>query len=101
MIERPDPHLLQAYADYELWTHDDNCPITAQQLGECVVIGSSIDGDFLSIHPQVEGLLWLPTSKPWISLRHPYKHWLSGLNSILPQTYGLKMSISAWLFFIL
>ncbi|QYK64488.1 SMI1/KNR4 family protein [Paenibacillus sp. S25] len=60
MIERPDPQLLQSYTDYELWTHDDNCPITAQQLGECVVIGSSIDGDFLAIHPQVEGLLWLP-----------------------------------------
>jgi hypothetical protein len=60
MIERPDPQLLQAYADYELWTHDDNCPIIAHQLGECVVIGSSIDGDFLAIHPQVEGLMWLP-----------------------------------------
>ncbi|MDY8022551.1 SMI1/KNR4 family protein [Paenibacillus polymyxa] len=60
VIEMPDPQLLQSYADYELWTHDDNCPITAQQLGECVVIGSSIDGDFLAIHPLVEGLLWLP-----------------------------------------
>jgi len=60
IIEMPDPQLLQSYTDYELWTHDDNCPITAQQLGECVVIGSSIDGDFLAIHPQVEGLMWLP-----------------------------------------
>lgn len=60
IIEMPDPQLLQSYTDYELWTHDDNCPITAQQLGECVVIGSSIDGDFLAIHPQVEGLMWSP-----------------------------------------
>ncbi|ALA44310.1 MULTISPECIES: SMI1/KNR4 family protein [Paenibacillus] len=60
IIEMPDPQLLQSYTDYELWTHDDNCPITARQLGECVVIGSSIDGDFLAIHPQVEGLMWLP-----------------------------------------
>ncbi|KEO78707.1 SMI1/KNR4 family protein [Paenibacillus polymyxa] len=60
VIEPPDAQLLQSYADYELWAHDDNCPITVQQLGECVVIGSSIDGDFLAVHPQVEGLLWLP-----------------------------------------
>ena len=69
VIEPPDSQLLQSYADYELWTHDDNCPITAQQLGECVVIGSSIDGDFLAVHPQVEGLLWLPRHSEVITMK--------------------------------
>ncbi|TQR99458.1 SMI1/KNR4 family protein [Paenibacillus ottowii] len=90
VIERPDPLLLQAYAEYELWSHDDNCPITAQQLGECVVIGSSIDGDFLAVHPQVKGLLWLPrhaeviTKKPF-DVQAPFT---DTLEDILRDEFG-------------
>lgn len=90
MIEPPDAQLLQSYADYELWRHDDNCPITVQQLGECVVIGSSIDGDFLAVHPQVEGLLWLPrhseviTKKP-LDVQVPFT---DTLEHILQDEFG-------------
>lgn len=90
VIEPPDAQLLQSYADYELWRHDDNCPITVQQLGECVVIGSSIDGDFLAVHPQVEGLLWLPrhseviTKKP-LDVQVPFT---DTLEHILQDEFG-------------
>ncbi|KAF4323840.1 hypothetical protein G195_003035 [Phytophthora kernoviae 00238/432] len=50
---------------YELITgesmdFEQDTPVTQEQLKECISIGSSVDGDFLAIHSDVKGLLWLP-----------------------------------------
>lgn len=45
-INRPDFNLLKQYTEYDFWEFDDS-PIRREQMQECVVIGNSIDGDFL------------------------------------------------------
>ncbi|MEK4461338.1 hypothetical protein MHB56_03645 [Paenibacillus sp. FSL H8-0315] len=59
-VQFPDAEVLKPFAEYGLWEHDEYSPITEQQIGECIVIGTTVDGDFLAIHPQTAGLLWLP-----------------------------------------
>ncbi|MFF2484626.1 hypothetical protein [Paenibacillus sp. NPDC058071] len=59
-VQLPDPEVLKPFAEYGLWEHDEDSPITEQQIGECIAIGTTVDGDFLAVHPQTEGLLWLP-----------------------------------------
>ncbi|WP_341346247.1 hypothetical protein [Paenibacillus sp. FSL H3-0469] len=59
-VQLPDPEVLRPFAEYGLWEHDEDSPITEQQIGECTAIGSTVDGDFLAVHPRVNGLLWLP-----------------------------------------
>ncbi|WP_409176421.1 hypothetical protein [Brevibacillus fortis] len=56
----PDTEVLQPFAEYDLWEHDADSPITQQQISECVAIGTTVDGDFLAVHPQTDQLLWLP-----------------------------------------
>ncbi|WP_409340302.1 hypothetical protein [Paenibacillus sp. MBLB4367] len=56
----PDTEVLKPFAEYDLWEHDEDSPITQQQIGQCVAIGTSVDGDFLAVHPQTAQLLWLP-----------------------------------------
>ncbi|RKN86247.1 hypothetical protein [Paenibacillus ginsengarvi] len=59
-VQLPDPEVLQPFAEYGLWEFDDDSPIQEQQIGECIAIGTTVDGDFLAVHPGTEGLLWLP-----------------------------------------
>lgn len=59
-VQLPDPEVLRPFAEYGLWEHEDDSPITEQQIGECTAIGTTVDGDFLAVHPRVGGLLWLP-----------------------------------------
>lgn len=59
-VQAPDPEVLRPFAEYGLWEHDEDSPITEQQIGECTAIGTTVDGDFLAVHPGVSGLLWLP-----------------------------------------
>ncbi|RXZ83765.1 hypothetical protein EBB07_05115 [Paenibacillaceae bacterium] len=59
-VHLPDMEVLKPFAEYDLWEHDEDSPITQQQIGECVAIGTTVDGDFLAVHPQTAQLLWLP-----------------------------------------
>ncbi|WP_405152959.1 SMI1/KNR4 family protein [Paenibacillus sp. FSL K6-0108] len=59
-VQRPDQEVLKPFAEYDFWMHTEDTPVTQNQLQECISIGSSVDGDFLAIHPDVKGLLWLP-----------------------------------------
>lgn len=59
-VQLPDAEVLKPFAEYGLWEHDENSPISEQQIGECIVIGTTVDGDFLAVHPQTARLLWLP-----------------------------------------
>ncbi|MDK8180160.1 hypothetical protein [Paenibacillus sp. UMB4589-SE434] len=59
-VQLPDSEVLKPFAEYGLWEHDEDSPITEQQIGECNAIGTTMDGDFLAVHPQTAGLLWLP-----------------------------------------
>ncbi|WP_338539954.1 SMI1/KNR4 family protein [Paenibacillus tundrae] len=67
-IQRPDQDVLAPFVEYDFWIHTEETPISQRQLQECVSIGSSVDGDFLAVHPQVEGLLWLPRHDEHITL---------------------------------
>ncbi|MGO4788608.1 hypothetical protein AB4124_14400 [Paenibacillus sp. 2KB_20] len=59
-VQLPDTEVLQPFAEYGLWEHDEDSPITEQQIAECIAIGTTVDGDFLAVHPQAGDLLWLP-----------------------------------------
>lgn len=59
-VEQPDAQQLQGFAQYELWDHDESSHITAQQLEECIVIASTIDGDMIALHRELPGGIWLP-----------------------------------------
>lgn len=59
-VQLPDSEVLKPFADYGLWEHDGASPITEQQIGECIAIGTTVDGDFLAVHPRTAALLWLP-----------------------------------------
>lgn len=59
-VQLPNAEVLKPFVEYGLWEHDENSPISEQQIGECIVIGTTVDGDFLAVHPQTARLLWLP-----------------------------------------
>lgn len=59
-VQLPDIEVLQPFAEYGLWEHDEDSPITEQQIAECIAIGTTVDGDFLAVHPKTAQLLWLP-----------------------------------------
>lgn len=59
-VYSPDHEVLRPFPEYELWEHDADSPITQEQIGECIAIGHTADGDFLAVHPQSQQLLWLP-----------------------------------------
>jgi len=68
-IQAPDTEVLRPFADYDIWEHDETSPITQEQIQQCVAIGTTIDGDFLAVHPQVTGILWLPRHSQYIKLK--------------------------------
>lgn len=70
-ISFPDTEVLKEFVSYGFWLHE-NAPITQEELGECVVLGNSIDGDFLAIHPKVTGLILLPRHDEYIKV-FPFK----------------------------
>ena len=65
-VQLPDREVLQPFAEYGLWEHDDDSPITEPQIAECIAIGTTVDGDFLAVHPQTAQLLWLPRPAEFI-----------------------------------
>ncbi|WP_270170684.1 hypothetical protein [Paenibacillus sp. SYP-B4298] len=67
-VQLPDAEVLKPFAEYDFWLHDADAPISEQQIAECISIGSSVDGDILAVHPEVEGLLWLPRHDEHIRL---------------------------------
>lgn len=66
-INRPDFNLLKQYTEYDFWEFDDS-PIRQEQMQECVVIGNSIDGDYIAVHPDVDGYILFPRHSEQIEL---------------------------------
>ncbi len=66
-INGPDFNLLKQYAEEDFWEYD-NSPIKREQMKECIVIGNSIDGDYITIHPAVRGYILLPRGSERIEL---------------------------------
>ncbi|WP_042199281.1 hypothetical protein [Paenibacillus camerounensis] len=97
-IQLPDPEVLQPFAEYELWEHDKGSPITEQQIGECIAIGTTVDSDFLAVHPRHNGLLWLPRHAERIEAV-PLELWeeksdgtyTSLLDEVYRQRYGTRL----------
>lgn len=89
-IEHPDAQQLQEFVEYQLWEHDEHSPITNEQLAECIVIGTTIDGDFLALHPQVSDLLWLPRHSTEIEVRQydSQASWIEMMDQWLTMSYG-------------
>ncbi len=93
-ITAPDDIVLRPFAEYGLWEHDEQTPIAEKQIGECISIGTSIDGDFLAVHPSCpEGLLWLPRHDERILLI-PFQYQEQGgpaaLTSMLDELFILQ-----------
>ncbi|MFL1673507.1 hypothetical protein [Paenibacillus dendritiformis] len=88
-IHSPDPDVLPPFAEYDLWEHEETSPITQEQLRQCVAIGTTIDGDFLAVHPQVEEILWLPRHSETIRVI-PSKSasYTDTLDRIYQETFG-------------
>ncbi|KKO53213.1 hypothetical protein [Paenibacillus sp. DMB20] len=94
-VHLPDTEILKPFAEYGLWEHDEDSPITEQQIGQCVAIGTTVDGDFLAVHPQTSGFLWLPRHAEHIkalSLQAPEQEdegmYALVLDEIYSQVYG-------------
>lgn len=66
-IGAPDFDVLKGFAEYHFWKFKD-APVTEEQLCKCVVIGNSIDGDYIAIHSQVKGYILLPRDSDHIQL---------------------------------
>lgn len=58
-INFPDFDILKEFAECDFWQYE-NAPITQEQLNECVVIGNSIDGDYIAVHAKLDGYILLP-----------------------------------------
>jgi len=93
----PDTEVLKPFTEYDFWEHDENSPITGQQISQCIAIGTTIDGDFLAVHPQTSQLLWLPRHADQIealSLQAPDQEdestYTIMLDEIYRQVYGQK-----------
>ncbi|WP_337033065.1 SMI1/KNR4 family protein [Paenibacillus illinoisensis] len=84
-IQRPDQEVLKPFAEYDFWMHTEDTPVSQDQLKECISIGSSVDGDFLAIHPEIDGLLWLPRHDEQITL---WEHTESEFGDMLDKIYG-------------
>ncbi|MGG3280566.1 hypothetical protein [Paenibacillus solani] len=82
-VQQPDPEVLQPFAEYGLWEHDEDGPITEQQIAECIAIGTTVDGDFLAVHPKIFGLLWLPRHSEYIQVL-PLQAWEQEEDSVYP-----------------
>ncbi|SEG24506.1 hypothetical protein [Paenibacillus sp. UNC499MF] len=102
-VQLPDPEVLKPFAEYGLWEHDADSPITERQIGECVAIGTTVDGDFLAVHPPTAGLIWLPRHGEQVtavSLRareqEDERTYASVLDEIYRQVYGCGRERAAY-----
>lgn len=102
-VQYPDAEVLKPFTEYGLWEHDDDSPISEQQIGECIVIGTTVDGDFLAVHPQTAGLLWLPRHAEHvkaISLQTREQEdeviYALELDEIYRQVYGISQEESVY-----
>ncbi|AIQ75198.1 MULTISPECIES: hypothetical protein [Paenibacillus] len=102
-VQLPDAEVLKPFAEYGLWEHDENSPITEQQIGECIVIGTTVDGDFLAVYPQTAGLLWLPRHAEHVKaifLQAPEQEdegmYALVLDEIYRQVYGIIQGESVY-----
>ncbi|MFE4571788.1 hypothetical protein [Paenibacillus chitinolyticus] len=94
-VQLPDPEVLKPFAEYGLWEHDADSPITERQIAECVAISTTVDGDFLAVHPQTDQLLWLPRHGEQVTAiplqareREDEATYASVLDEIYRQVYG-------------
>ncbi len=71
-INLPDFHILNNYSQYDFWQYE-TAPITQEQIEECVVIGNSIDGDYIAIHRTLNGYILLPRHSDMIEF-FPYSN---------------------------
>ena len=87
-INFPDFNILKDFAEYDFWEYKD-APITKEQLHECVVIGNSIDGDYIAIHAKVKGYILLSRGSDIIEL-FPYanENFICTINKIGKFLYG-------------
>lgn len=99
----PDAEVLQPFAEYGLWEHDEDSPITEQEIGECVVIGTTVDGDFLAVHAGTAGLLWLPRHAEHIKEitlevreQEDEAMYVLVLDEIYRQVYGIDLGESVY-----
>ncbi|WP_234405591.1 hypothetical protein [Paenibacillus sp. IHBB 10380] len=95
--------VLKPFAEYELWEHDEDSPITAQQIGQCVAIGTTVDGDFLALHPETAQLLWLPRHAEQLMAitlqareRKDERTYVMVLDEIYRQVYGSGQEDEPW-----
>ena len=87
-INSPDFNLLNQYAEYDFWEYD-NSPIRREQMKECIVIGNSIDGDYIAIHADVDGYIMLPRHSDQIKLFPNHdEDFLCTINEIGYSLYG-------------
>ncbi|KQO18774.1 hypothetical protein ASF12_00735 [Paenibacillus sp. Leaf72] len=94
-IEVPDSGVLEPFAEEEFWEHNDASPITQQQIAECVSIGTTIDGDFLAVHSDVKGILWLPRHSEIIELYAEVANEHADYTELLDQIYSEKLAQEA------
>ncbi|MCM1551582.1 MAG: SMI1/KNR4 family protein [Butyrivibrio sp.] len=69
-ISAPDFDILQDSEECGFWQYE-GAPITQEQFSECVVIGNSIDGDYIALHALIDGYILLPRGSDIIQL-FPY-----------------------------
>lgn len=91
----PDAEVLKPFAQYDLWEHDEDSPISQEQIGQCIAIGTSVDGDFLAVYPGLNELLWLPRHgdrvtalSPGAEKREESAHYAMLLDELYRQVYG-------------
>lgn len=90
-INGPDFNLLKQYAEEDFWEYD-NSPIRREQMKECVVIGNSIDGDYITIHSAVRGYILLPRGSEQIELfPNETEVFLCTVNKIGAFLYGEEL----------
>jgi len=102
-VQLPDTEVLKPFAEYGLWECDEDSPITEQQIGECIAIGTTVDGDFLAVHPQMAGLFWLPRHAEYIKVislqareQEDEGMYALVLDEIYRQVYGISQGESIY-----
>jgi len=58
VIDIPDERIKESEL-HDFWEHK-NSPISKEEVGECLCLANSIDGDFLAMHKNYDGLILLP-----------------------------------------
>ncbi|MFD0715437.1 SMI1/KNR4 family protein [Paenibacillus sp. GCM10027626] len=96
-VQAPDPDVLPPFVEYGFWEHDETCPITEEQIGQCISIGTTIDGDFLAVHPDVDGVLWLPRHSERIAAKPAAEpDYTAFLDRIYYEAYGDAEHVPAY-----